>query len=105
MEKIVYTVVYDTEHFCDGFDCSSYNDAVGSALNILMEWIYEGADITWRPMDGTVPTQEQIDDWNYFIENNECRIYKHAAGTECQDHDIVWYMDQEDVEPIGWKEV
>lgn len=105
MDKIVYTVIYDTENFCDGFDCNSYEDAVGSALNILMEWIYEGADIAWRPMDGTEPTQEQIDDWNYFISNNEVRIYKHAAGTEYDDDDLVWYMDAEDVEQIGWKEV
>lgn len=104
MGKIVYTVVYDTENFCDGFDCDSYDDAVGSALDILMSWMYDG-ELTWHPGDGTVPTEEQLDDWNYFINNNEVRIYKHAAGTEHDDNDLVWYMDTEDVEPIGWKEV
>ena len=105
MNKIVYTVVYDTESFCDGFDRNSYEDAVGSALDILMEWMLDGADITWRPHDGTEPTQEQKDDWNYFINNNEVRIYKHAYGTDYDNDDLVWYMDDKDVEPIGWKEV
>jgi len=104
MEKIVYTVVYDTENFCDGFDCDSYDDAVGSVLNILMAWMYDG-ELTWHPCDETIPTEEQLDDWNYFINSNEVRIYRHVAGTECLDEDIVWYMDQDDVEEIGWKEV
>lgn len=104
MDKIVYTVVYDTETFCDGFERNSYEDAVGSALDILMEWMLADADITWRPQDGTVPSQLQVDDWNYFINNNEVRIYKHIAGEDFDDDDIVWYMDSKDVEPIGWKE-
>lgn len=104
MGKIVYTVVYDTENVCDGFDRDSYEDAVGGALDVLMALMYDDPDITWHPGDGE-PTEEQRDEWNYLIWNNECRIYKHEEGTECEDNDLVWYMEQEDVEPIGWKEV
>lgn len=104
MDKIIYTVVYDTEHFCDGFDRENYDDAVGGALDVLMCWMYDDPDITWRPCDGIKPTEEERNAWNYMIENCEVRIYKHKAGTECNENDIVWYMDREDVEPIGWKE-
>lgn len=105
MDNIVYTVVYDTEAFCDGFDRASYDAAVDAALNILLGWLECCDDLSWRPQDGTDPTPEQKDDWNYFINSNEVRIYRHVAGTECRDEDIVWYMDQDDVEAIGWKEV
>lgn len=105
MDKVVYTVVYETEHFTDGFECKSFEDALGSALNILLEWMYEGADITWRPMDDTEPNKDQIADWNHFINNNVVRIYKHAYGDEYGNTDLVWCMDNCDVVPIGWKEV
>lgn len=105
MDKIVYTVVYDTENFCDSFDVNSYEEAVGNALDILMQWMLDDPDITWHPGDDTEPTEEQKDEWNYLIENNEVRIYKHAYGTDYDSDDLVWYMQSYDVEPIGWKEV
>ena len=105
MDKIVYTVVYDTDNFCDGFDMDDYDSAVGSALDVLMTWMLDNTDLEWHPGDDTEPTEEQRDAWNYMIENYEVFIYKHQAGTECQDQDIVWYMNPDDVERIGWKEV
>lgn len=101
----IYTIVYDTENFCDSFDSASYDDAVGSALDILVEWMYNNGELTWTPWSEIAPTQDQVDAWNYLIESNEVRIYKHAPGSDLEDDDIVWYMDQDDVESIGWKEV
>lgn len=105
MDSTVFTVVYDTENFCDGFDSPSYDDAVGSAMDILLNWMYNDDTLTWTPWSEVQPTQDQVDAWNYLIESNEVRIYKHAAGSDLDDEDIVWYMDRDDVESIGWKEV
>ena len=97
--KAPFHMVWSNEHSCDGVDCESYEAAKCLAEDTLLEWEMEEI-CKW---EGGVPTEEQIEDWNYMVFNCYTLIYEYDPMTdEYVERDGLSYEDEE---KIGWREI
>ena len=94
-----YTMIYDGDSFIDGIDYDSIESAIASAEDTLCEWLCEGMH-DWKFDDNGIPqpTEEQIEEWNYMIEN--CSVWVVPKGKDYDD--AVWTMSDELCDQIGW---
>lgn len=97
--KAPFLMVWDTDHCCDGIDCESLGAAKCLAEDTLIEWQMEEIS-KWK--DG-VPTEEQIDDWNYMIWNCGVEIYKYDPDTD--EYVVADRLSYEEEEQLGWREI
>lgn len=104
MKKTGYEVVYDTEHFSGSFTLFDLSAAISTAIDVLAEWMMNERE-GWDPDTG-IPTEEQCESWNHMIETSTVCVYERKPGKdEPDDDDIVWDMNDADLNEIGWKEV
>lgn len=97
--KAPFRMVWDTYDCCDGIDCESYGAAKCQAEDTLLEWEMEEI-VSWN--DG-IPTEAQIEDWNYMIFNCGVSIYEYdAMADEYVERDGLSYEEEEQ---IGWREI
>ena len=97
--KAPFRMCWDTDNCCDGVDCESYGDAKCRAEDTLIEW-QMAESYNWK--DG-VPTEAQIDDWNYMICNCAVSIYEYdAMADEYVERDGLSYEEEEQ---LGWREI
>jgi len=94
-----YTMVYDGDSFIDGIDYDSIEAAIASAEDTLCEWSCEEMS-GWKFDDNglPLPTEEQIEHWDYMIENF-C-VYVVPKGGDMDD--AVWFPSDELCDQIGW---
>lgn len=104
-KKAPYHVVWDTDDCTDGFDADTLEGAKDAALETLMQWQTEECS-GWKWEDGKpCPTQEQIESWDYMIDNCSVCVYElvNSNGESWDDqYQGAWSPSYEDEEQIGW---
>ena len=96
----MYRVLWDTDNCCDSFESPSFGQAKQDALDLLLEW--ESQEMcTWH---STRPLPDQIDDWNYMIDNCCVEVieYDDDSDENCEAYHTVWEPSDEDLKQIGW---
>ena len=101
---MIYEVVYDTDSFTDGFETPSIAQGKQDALDLLIEWA--GQDRDWYGV--RMPTEEEIEDWDYMIFNCSVEVVRYDEnedefGTD-PNYEVVWEPSYEDEKRIGWVE-
>lgn len=81
-----YRVIYDTEHFTDGFEVDTEDEAIDRCKGIYVGWMIE-------PMSCA-------DDWNGMIYN--CAAWVEKYDPETGDYIPYWEPDDEYLTSIGW---
>lgn len=105
-----YRMIYDGDHFIDGTDCASLEAAIGAAKDTLIMWQQEEwAEKKWEWDDKACcyhPTEEQIEDWDYMIDNMGCYVVEYTGDEEYDGYTsleyAVWPKTDQDLEEIGW---
>ena len=87
----MYKVIYADDHMIDGFECDDFERAKNEALDILLEWQVSAVNDL---QDINNPSEEDIDNYNYIIENG-C-VYIEKDGEE------FWYPSAEDLQSVCW---
>ncbi len=94
-----YTLIWDTDSFCDGSDYDSLEAAKADGLDVLINWMVEQA---WDyPRETSEWTQKQIEDWDYMIYNCSVSVRDNEQYNE-EDFGEVWYPSDEECKEIGW---
>lgn len=93
-----FLMVWDNDSCVDGIGCDSFEAAKGDALDTLVFWMTEQRRL-WD--DFLAPTEDELDDYNYMIENCSVHIDRYNPNTD--EYDDYWYPSYEDEEDIGWK--
>lgn len=93
-----FVMVWDNDSCVDGIDFDSFEAAKGDALDTLIFWMTEQRRL-WG--DVFAPTEDELDDYNYMIENYSVHIDRYNPNTD--EYDEFWYPSYEDEEDIGWK--
>ena len=94
-----WKVIYDTEHFCDSVNTNSFEEAKDIAIGILVDWLCD--ELSRYPIDLHEWTEDQIEDWDYFIGNCSVSVSKyHPMEDEYEDE--YWIPSYEDEKEIGW---
>ena len=106
-EPAPYRMIYDGDSFTDGIDHETLESAIEDAQETLISWQSENM---WRwkfADDGApLPTEKQIDDWDYMIYNYGCFVV--AFNEEIGDYNdyldgAEWPRSQDDLDELGWK--
>lgn len=90
----MYRVRWENEFCIDSFDRPSMDEAIHDALDLLLEWESQER-YDWK---STQPSQEQIDRWNYMID--ECHVGVFRLDGERLVH--VWNPTEDDFKRVGW---
>lgn len=91
-----YRVVWETPNDCDGCNHESFGAAKADAEDTLINWAAEEAS-TW---ENGIPTDEQVESWDYLIYNYGVRIDKYVP--ERDEYETVWEPDHSELAAIGW---
>ena len=95
-----YLVVWNTEDCCDGFGCESLGVAKNEVMDLYLNWkVWEQEK--WN--DIYRPTEEELDDYNYMINENYAYVQKYNPDTD--EYEEEWWASDEDLEGIGWEEI
>lgn len=101
--KAPFHVVWNTDDCCDEYDVESMECGKDSALDTLVNWMCEETEEWKFGPDGTpMPTEEQIESWDYMIFN--CYVYVTKYNPEADEYETVWEPSDEELEDIGWHE-
>lgn len=98
-DRAPWKVIYDTENFCDSVDANSFEEAKETAIEILVNWVNEELD--HYPVDFNEWSEEQVENWDYFIYNCSVEIVKYNPITDEYDG-YDWELSDEDAKEIGW---
>jgi len=95
-----FLMCWDTDDCADGIECESFGAAKCYAEDTLVEWACE-ENREWK-FDGDipVPTQEQIDSWDYMIYNFGVSIKKYNPETD--EYEDYYEFDQDELDKLGW---
>ncbi len=108
-----YIVIWNTESCCDstGIEFTSLEAAKNEAKDILYGWMSD-EQMNWTVMVSQngkeyklVPTEKQIEDWDYMIYN--CYTYIRELdkdGNIIDDEDCEYWLSDEEYEDLGWME-
>lgn len=97
-----YCMCWSTDDCDDGIEFESFEAAKNDALDTYIIWMIE-EDRNWKFVDGIpCPTKEQIDSWDYMIDNCYCHVAKWSSEDNAYS-DIVWEASDEELNAIGWK--
>ena len=109
-EKVVkhkkYCMVYDMGHTIDGVEFDDYEEAKADMIHTYLLWEAEEiSDKKWKfSEDGTpLPTEKQIEDWDYMIDN--CCCYVVEWNDTLEEYNDSYYADSlsdEELKKIGW---
>ena len=102
IKRAPYKMIWDTDQAVCGEDCETFEDAKAAALNVYEGWM----EAEWMMWTSEKPTAKNIEDWNYMIYNCCCYIVRYDPRTdEYDDADDAYYLSDEELEEIGWKEI
>lgn len=82
MEKKRYTMIYDTDSFCDGIEYDSFEAAMCDAEDTLCNWQADQMVSGKYSEDPREWTEKQIDDWDYMIYNCSTYVLDNETGEE-----------------------
>lgn len=99
IKRSPYRVIYDTDNFCDGYDCESFEQAKCDALDTLINWEIETMDEFSDPEN---PTEDDRDNFDYMVYNCSVSVAEYNPATD--EYDEVWIPSDEDCRKIGWIE-
>ena len=94
-----WLTTYSTDHFCDGVEYDTFEEARAMAIEWLIECMHDmfgaiGMPETW--------TESQKEEWDYMIESTCAYVEKRTE----EDPNVLWenYWDptDQDLEQIGW---
>lgn len=97
IERKPYCVVWETDSFCDGMYCDSFEVAKDDAFETLIQWMCDEQS-EWH---GEKPTKKEKENWDYMIYNSISYVQKYNEDTD--EYDEYWYPSEEELEEIGWK--
>ena len=97
IERKPFCVVWDTDSFCDGMGCDSFEEAKDDAFETLIQWMCDEQS-NWK---GKKPTKKEKEDWDYMIYNSNSYVQKYNEETD--EYEDYWYPSEEELEEIGWK--
>lgn len=100
-----YKMVFDMVDSIDGIEFDSFEAAKADMEDTYVNWMtYECHH--WKIVDGIpLPTEEQIEDYDYMIENFCCWIVKWVDELgDYEDIDYGYTLPQEELEALGWME-
>ena len=100
IKRAPWLMVWDTDSCCDDIECESFEQAKGEAEDTLIIWMCDERD-TWK--DVFIPTEEELENYNYMIYNCSVRVDKYNPDTD--EYEEYWEPSYEDEELIGWKEL
>ena len=92
-----WSVVWDTEHCCDGFGRDSLEAAQEGAIDTLVNWMAQER-MEWA--DVFNPTEEELERYNHMIYNCSAHVAKYDPMTD--EYEEFWWPDEDE---IGWKEL
>lgn len=108
-----YIVIWNTEDCCDStrFEYETLEAAKHEAKEILYNWIIT-EQANWSVIFSEdkkeyvpVPTEDQIEEWDYMIYN--CYVYIRELdkdGNVIDDEDCEYWLSDEEYEDLGWME-
>lgn len=96
IERKPFCVVWNTDSFCDGMECDTFEEAKGIALETLINWEMEEFS-AWKSAE---PTEKESEDWDYMIYNCESFVLKYDADKD--EYEDYWYPSDEELDEIGW---
>lgn len=102
-KNLPFAVIYDGDHFTDGFRVADEYDAINAAIDVLVTWM-DAQRAEWNPVTG--PTDAQRDAWNYMIGTCTVFVYRVIPGKdEPDEEDVVWDMEDDVLREIGWEDI
>ena len=99
IKKKPYLVVWNTDSCCDGFYADSFEHAKADMEDLYIEWETQET-FSWK--DILNPSEEQIENWDYMIDNCYCHIDKYNFETD--EYEEYYYPSDEELRKIGWDE-
>lgn len=99
-----YKMVFDMGHTVDSIDFNSFEAAKADMEDTYIEWMTEECR-SWECDENGIPhpTEKQIEDFDYMINEFYCVIIKYdEESEEWQDTDYGYYLPEEEKEQIGW---
>ena len=97
IERKPWEVAWSTEDTSDGYCCDSFEEAKDGALDILATWQVEKIA---EFKDSFNPTEEEIADYNYMIDN--CYVEVHKYNPDTDEYEEYWEPSYEDEKSVGW---
>lgn len=101
----MYNVMYDTENFCDGYECPSIGQGKEDCLEIMIGWMSEHDWYGER-----MPTQEEIDEWDCMIDNCSAFVTEMPDDYSVEKYpdfsafdNAVWLPEEKDLKMIWWE--
>ena len=97
IERKPFEVAWSTGDTSDGYYCDSFEEAKDNALDTLATWqTIQIAEFK----DPLHPTKEEIEQYNYMIDNCYVEIYKYNENTD--EYEECWEPSYEDEKFVGW---
>ena len=99
--RMEYCMIFDTDNVTDGIEFESLEAAKCDAFDIYILW--EGEEMwNWEMVDGIPrPTEEQIENWDYMIDNCYCHVAKWVPEEDSYS-ETVWEPSDKELSDIGW---
>lgn len=95
-KKKPYCMICETDSDCDGVEYDDLESAKDGAIECLVNWQVD--ERNRHPIDYNDWTEQDIDDWNYFIDNCSARVNIYMPETDNYE----WYPSAEQEKEIGW---
>ena len=95
-----YQVVWNTDDCTDGFGSESIEAAKNEVMDTYLKWKVWCQE-EWE--DIYYPTEEELDDYNYMINENYAYVQKYNPDTD--EYEEEWWPSDEDLKKIGWEEI
>lgn len=92
-----YTLIWDTDSFCDGREYDDIEAAKADGLDTLIGWACD--QCYDYPADISKWSEKQIEDWDYMVYN--CSVYI-IDNFEEEKYNEVWYPSDKECKEIGW---
>lgn len=84
-----YRVVYDGDHFIDGFEVADLEEGKSSVMDILTNWLEQAAG---------------EDDETHDMMILNCMAWVEEFNEQTGEWEECWCPSDDDLEQIGWKE-
>ena len=102
-----YKMVFDMGHTIDGIEFDTLEEAINDAQETLIMWEVEETNGWERNPDNWgewMPTESQIEDWDYMIYNYGCWVveFNEETGAFEDIDNAVWPVSDADLNAIGW---
>lgn len=106
MEHKKYCMIYETDCTADGVEFDDFESAKAEAIEIYTSWVCEEiADWTFNDTGKPLPTEKQIEDWDYMYDNCSCYVVEwDEEKQEYEDIDDAYFIPDEELREIGWME-